>query len=279
MKKDGGKYRGVAGMDSVMFNVYTNVHFISLTPDRRGITVLLSVAAPPGGARSNQARARAAFWENMGGKRLLQGGLVALVWKSQTQTSIHLGIIASPLKDITDWVRRNDTSVGIRISFFDPAVELGVLQVLKRPELDAGSTRLLIEAPVMFEAIRPFLEALRRVPESIPFSRYLVHRPPEYLRNAVIDPPAYTKMPDFAFQLASLFPEAAGINDLKLSPSDSTSVDTARQMLRTSSRLDPSQADAVVEALTRELVLIQGPPGTGKVCHVHLSPVIIADNP
>lgn len=248
-----------------MFNVYPGVRFMSLTPDRRGISVSLSVAAPPGGGRSSQARARVHFWEGVGGKRLLQGGLIALVWKSKTQTSIHLGIIASSLKDVTDWVRRNNDSVALRIAFFDPAVELRILQVLKRPELDAGSTKLLVEAPVMFEAIRPFLEALRTVPESIPFSRYLVHRPRGYLRDVSIDPPAYTRAPGFVFQLASLFPESAGVDDLKLTPTDVTSVEMARQALRSTSRLDPSQADAVVEALTRELVLIQGPPGTGKV--------------
>jgi hypothetical protein len=36
-------------------------------------------------------------------------------------------------------------------------------------------------------------------------------------------------------------------------------------MLREKSRLDVSQADAVIDTLTREVSLIQGPPGTGKV--------------
>ncbi|OBZ70961.1 hypothetical protein A0H81_09027 [Grifola frondosa] len=143
MKKGGGKYRGhVAGQDTIMFNVYTNVDFSPFTPDRRGLSVGVSLDAPPGRARSNQSRARIAFWENL--------------------------------------------------------------------------------------------------------------------------PPAYALLPSFTFELSSLFPPEAGIDNLKLSVQDPQSVEAARDALRKNSRLDPSQADSVIEALTRELVLIQGPPGTGK---------------
>ena len=52
-------------------------------------------------------------------------------------------------------------------------------------------------------------------------------------------------------------PEAEA-DDLEMSISDWGSVDRARTELCRSSHLDPSQADAVVAALSRELVLIQG---------------------
>ena len=120
------------------------------------------------------------------------------------------------------------------------------------------STKLLIEATVMFESVRPFLEALRVEPESVPFSRYLVHHPPEFYRTLQISPPAYARLPDFSFQLASLFPPESGVEDLKLTPSDPVSILNAREVLKRSSRLDPSQADAMVDALTREVSLIQG---------------------
>jgi hypothetical protein len=63
--------------------------------------------------------------------------------------------------------------------------------------------------------------------------------------------------PDFYYQLSSLFPEEAGVNDLKLIPTNADSVAAARQALM-GSRLDPSQVEAVVNTLTRELSLIQG---------------------
>ncbi len=55
------------------------------------------------------------------------------------------------------------------------------------------------------------------------------------------------------FQLASLFDAEAGVNDLTLSVMDRESVQQARTQLQERSHLDPSQADAVVDVLTREV--------------------------
>ncbi|KAF8070666.1 hypothetical protein FPV67DRAFT_1488261 [Lyophyllum atratum] len=210
MKNRGGRYHGfVNAQESVMFNVYTGVKFSSLLPDRRGLSAT-----------------RKAFWEGMSGKRMIQGGLVALVWKSRAGLNVHLGVLASSVRDLADSVQTNPDRVSARVVFFDPHVELRILDVLQDPSSQSDGTMIIVEAPVMFEAIRPFLEALRVEPESIPFSQYL---------------------------LAPLFPAEAGVDDLKLYVNDPDSV-----------RLDPSQVKAVVDALTREVALIQGPPGTGK---------------
>lgn len=250
-KKRGGKYRG----DQVMFNVYTNVSFEPLMPDRRGISVGLGLDSPPGRARSKQVKERVAFWEK---KNLVSGGLVALVWKSGGELSVHLAILASSSHDLTDSAKKHAERIGVRVVFFDPSVELRILQRLKRPELDKHDTKILVEAPVMFEAIRPFLEALKVSPESIPFGRYLVLRPPHFFDTFVVHPPVYATAPGFHFQLASLFPSDSGVRDLKLFVNDHTSVVNVRQALRQRSRLDPSQADAVVDTLIREVSLIQG---------------------
>jgi hypothetical protein len=259
----GGRYRG-EGADSVMFSVYTNIYFDSMIADRRGMSSGLSISAPPA-ARQKDAKSRIAFWERAAGKRLMQGGLVALVWKDRDATAIYLATVSSSGKDIASSAKFSEDRVSVRLVFFDPEAELRILQVLKRPDLDQGAQRLLIEAPVMFEAIRPFLEALRVEPETLPFREYLVHYPPGYLKDVVISAPAYARQHNFKYQLASLFDTDAGVPDLKLDVKSSTSVDTARKMLREKSRLDVSQADAVIDTLTREVSLIQGPPGTGKV--------------
>lgn len=258
LEKKGGKYRGYNdGQDGIMFNVYTNVEFSTMTPNFRGLSVGLSFDSPPGRARAAQARARAAFWEGMSGKRLMQGGLVALVWQKGDEVDVHLGILSSSLKDLAESAKDNPHRVSVRVSFFDQTTELRVLQSLKHPDQRNLGHKVLIEAPVMFEAIRPFLEALRVEPESIPFGRYLVHHPANYLRTVIISPPKYALIPGFAFQLASLFPPGVGVDDLSMAVSDPASVAFARQELRRS-RLDPSQCDAVVDALTREVALIQG---------------------
>jgi hypothetical protein len=252
----GGKYRGYAdGQESVMVNTYTNVQFAPFVADRRGISVGIRFDTPPGRARAPEPQARAAFWEGMSGKRLMQGGLIALVWKTKTEVAVHLGILASSTREISESAKGDRKRVVARVAFFDPQVELRILQTFKHPEHD---TKVLVEAPVMFEAIRPFLEALRVEPETIPFGRYLVHRPLGFFGSFPIQPPAYASVPGFSYQLSSLFPPEAGIQDLRMSVTDLISIDQARSELRRASRLDPSQADAIVETLLRQISLIQG---------------------
>jgi hypothetical protein len=241
-----------------MFNVYSGVKFQSLVPDRRGISTRIIIDTPPGRARLNRAAARVSFWESMSGKRLSQGGLIALVWRSSIGTAVHLGIIASSSKELTSSVRSNPDHIELRIVFFDAEIELRILQDLRNNKTQAD-TILLVESPVMFEAIRPFLQALQTEPEDIPFSGYLAHQPSGKLSTVEIQPPHYACLPgNFKFQLSSLFDAAAGVDDLTLSVTDRDSVQYVRTQLREKSRLDPSQADAVVDALTREVALIQG---------------------
>jgi hypothetical protein len=188
--KKGGKYKGHNdGEDSVMFSIYTGVHFKAMVPDRRGMTVLAKLETPPGRGRSSQAKARAAFWEGISGKRLMMGGgLVTLLWKSGGKVEVHLGTVASPAKDIADSAKQSQDHFAVRLCFFDQDVELRILRELKYGNGVKGDVKL-IEAPVMFEAIQPFLEALRVEPESIPFSQYLAHHPPEFFDSFNIAPP------------------------------------------------------------------------------------------
>jgi hypothetical protein len=258
LAKRGGKYRGFAdGQESVMFNVYTNVEYSSVIPDHRGISVKLSLDAPPGRARASQSDARVNFWKHGSGNRLMQGGLIALIWKSGSQIDVHLGTVSSPMNELTDSAKTSRETICIRVIFFDPDVTLRILNALKRPETQRGDIKITLEVPGMFEAVRPFLEALRVEPESLPFAKYLVHCPPEFFESIKIDPPKYALVPGFSYQLASLFPPEAEVADLRMFPSNPASVAAARETLKLS-RLDSSQADSVIDTLTRELSLIQG---------------------
>lgn len=260
--KQGGRYRGQLDYnDTVMFSVYTNVRFGNITTDRRGLASTLIFDTPPGAARNSAASQRAAFWERMGSKRLMPGGLVALVWRTPRSTSIYLGIVASPAKDLVASARASAKDLTIRVAFFDPAVEIRILEWYQRAGDALNETRVLVEAPVMYEAVRPFLEALKAEPTSIPFSKYLVLREGS-LSSIPVDPPQYTTSPRFEWDLSPLLPEGPAF---RLNVQDAASVTNARELLRNQSTLDPSQAEAVVDSLTREVSLIQGPPGTGKV--------------
>ncbi|KAF8808643.1 hypothetical protein BYT27DRAFT_7188610 [Phlegmacium glaucopus] len=255
LDKKGGRYHGQAGsQDSVMFNVYSGVRFLSLVPGWKGISTSLLVDTPPGRARADRPAQRAAFWESMSGKRLFQGGLIALIWESGGDVSVHLGIIATSTRDLSDYVKQDKEHVKFGVVFFDPSLELQILEELRHPHTSRKGIKILIESPVMFEAIRPFLEALRTEPEDVPFSRYLVLQPHERLASCALEAPRYARLPKFH----------AGVENLMLSATDPVSIAYARKMLKSKSRLDPSQVDAVIDTLTREVALIQGPPGTGK---------------
>jgi hypothetical protein len=265
--KQGGRYRGQFDYnDTVMFSVYTDVRFGNITTDRRGLASALIFNTPPGAARNTAAGQRAAFWERMGSKRLMPGGLVALVWRTATSTSIYLGIIASSAKDLIASARASATELTIRVAFFDPAIEIRILNWYQREHADLNETRVLVEAPVMYEAVRPFLEALKAEPTSIPFPKYLGLREGS-LANTTVDPPRYATRPNFSWDLSPLLRDG---QNLRLDVRDVASITNAREVLRNESTLDPSQAEAVVDSLTRELSLIQGPPGTGKVRRLNM---------
>ncbi|EUC58482.1 NFX1-type zinc finger protein, partial [Rhizoctonia solani AG-3 Rhs1AP] len=84
------------------------------------------------------------------------------------------------------------------------------------------------------------------------------------LKQIAIRPPFYSIAPSFSFDLTNLFPPDSNVWSLALNPSSPSSIKQAKTSLLQGSRLDPSQVDAVVDSLTREVSLIQGPPGTGK---------------
>jgi hypothetical protein len=105
----------------------------------------------------------------------MQGGLVALIWGSRADPAVYLGIVAGSLKDLATSARQNTNErVNLQVSFFDPEAELQILQAIKNRDIHAQALKLLIEAPVMYETIRPCLTALCAEPTSFPFSRYLV---------------------------------------------------------------------------------------------------------
>ena len=214
----------------------------------------------------------------------MQGSLIALAWKEGGEVAVHLGLIGSTVKEISDAAQRSADRISVKIHFFDSDLQFRILNVLKLGDNTRDGVKLLIEAPVMYEAVRPFLEALKTVePTEIPFGEYIVHHPAGHFKNVVVPPPNYARAPGFRFDLSSLFQEGDD-EHLELDATDKASIALCRRELRRS-RLDPSQADAVVDTLTREVALVQGyvllcynggstlmmntihssPPGTGKV--------------
>ena len=254
-----------------MFPVYTNVNFGSVTLDRRGVSAGVIFDSPPNKARRASAAEREAYWKHSSKKRLMPGALVALIWSSEgSSTKIYLGTVSSSTDDIVDSARKSQYRVAIRVSFFDPEVELRMLEEIKSINIRGGyprATRLLTESSVMFESIRPFLESLRVEPTTLPFDRYLTHPDNRSLSEVESKPPLYSVLPGFEFELGSLFHPDSGVTSLKLCTTDPDSIQAARSALKAphisneslrASRLDPSQSDAIVDALTKEVSLMQG---------------------
>ncbi|KAF8730672.1 P-loop containing nucleoside triphosphate hydrolase protein, partial [Rhizoctonia solani] len=263
IKDGGGRYRAPANtQESVIFSVFPNVTFQPLSLNNRGTSVGIEFDTPPGKARDKQTQPRVEYWEQVSKKRLMLGGLVALVWKDLTgSVDIYVGTVASTPRDLAEAAKKSKDRIALRVSFFDAAAELRIVQSLQNRQ--NHGTKILIEAPVFYEGIRPFLEALKADPARLPFAQYLVHQSEIELQQTMIAAPLYSRTPGFSFELKDLFSSSAGVPTLRMSTTNPDSVANARNRLR-NSRLDPSQAEAVIDSLTREVSLIQGPPGTGK---------------
>ncbi|KAG8861658.1 hypothetical protein FRB96_002615 [Tulasnella sp. 330] len=277
---EGGLHKSQDGMDSVMFSVYTGVTFRGMACDtRNGLSIEVSFNAPTGKARNPNAAARAAYWESVGRKRLMQGGLVALIWEGagEGDTTIYLGSVTSSLKDLVQSTKKTHESLGLHLSFFDSEAGVRMLTSLQRGPSHMDGRKYLVEAPIMFESIRPFLETLKNAsPSSIPLAKYLVHPDNGSLKGVSIDLPLYASQPGYSMDLSCLCDESTR---LTLRPSDRGSVVATRARLKTESRLDPSQADALLDTLLSEVSLIQGPPGTGKsFTGIRILQVLIANN-
>ncbi|MCJ1475096.1 hypothetical protein MMC13_003756 [Lambiella insularis] len=116
----------------------------------------------------------------------------------------------------------------------------------------------LVEFPgILLPSFQPTLQALQQMSRTLdlPFSELLV-RSGEDTEDVDIPAPAYSRRPNFSFNLETL---VRG-DRLRLRPGQP--FDYAA--LRTKSTLDDAQQFSTVYALGRCLALIQGPPGTGK---------------
>lgn len=254
LKKNGGTYK-TSGHDSVFFFVYTNVEFAPVQAEKRDLTVSLWLDAPPGSACHKEANKRVAYWK--GSKRLQGGSLVALVIVVPGTVKIFLGVVASFGADIAESSKASETRIQVRISFFDPEVEF---RALRRETLCKGNSTyaVLVDGSVMFEASRPFLERLQSIePQEIPFNRYIA--PSGSLAEVELKPPRYATDPRFAYNLKCLAKDRSLMGDINnLDIARPNALELARKQLTEFSTLDPSQVDAVLNTLTREVSLIQG---------------------
>jgi hypothetical protein len=167
---------------------------------------------------------------------------------------VFLGAIISTGADIGESAKADVNTIQLRISFFDAEIELMALR--RQPiSINTSTYAVLVDNSIMFEAIQPFLRTLQEAePTSIPFGNIISQS--ESLDSLQVHPPRYARVPWFRYNLQCL--ARSGMNIPSLDIKDETAVALARQHLVRSSDLDPSQADALIGTLTREVSLIQG---------------------
>lgn len=248
---NGGAYR-TPGANSVFFHLYTGARFAPVKAERRNFTVGLLLDAPRGGARDKSGKKRAEYWEHS--KRLQRGCLVALVLISPGRFRVFLGTIISTGADIGESAKANANTIQLRISFFD--AEIALMALRRMPiSINTSTFAVLLDNSIMFESIYPFLRTLQDAePTHLPFPDIISHS--GSLDTLEIEPPRYARVPWFRYNLQCL--SRPGLNIPNLNVNDKTSVALARRHLVSSSDLDPSQAEALIGALTREVSLIQG---------------------
>lgn len=250
----GGRYRandgGSANTNSVDLNVYTEVGFkaLALTP-AHDLVAQLDFRMPPGFAKKHSFV-----------KRLARGNLVGLLSRhGANEAHIYLGVV-------TEEPGTSAAKQSVSISFFDDEIYLqAILQLAaQHARRRSGSTSkddemLFFEVPgFLIDTLRPFLEALQRAqPNTIPFGKY-ISAVPGPTAPTTIDPPLYARNPNFKYELRCLLVGDEANESLELDTGDPRSVAQARDVLASSSRLDPSQADALVDCLTREVAIVEG---------------------
>ncbi|CAE6459337.1 unnamed protein product, partial [Rhizoctonia solani] len=210
----GGRYAAPAtARESIIFSIFTDVMFQSLELRNNGISAGIEFDAPPGRARNEKSEVRADYWEQVSKKRLMQDGLVALIWRDHIgNVDVYVGTVSSSARDLVECAKKDGGQgrVAIRVSFFDAKANIRIVQALQNQH-NSNDTRMLIEAPVFYEGIRPFLEALKREPELLPFAQYLRLQSEDELKQTVISPPLYSRTPGFSFELKDLFPPEAAV--------------------------------------------------------------------
>ena len=95
-------------------------------------------------------------------------------------------------------------------------------------DADLDKICILVGPPVMYKAVRLFLEALKTEPTSIPFSKYLVLCGGD-LADILVDPPQYSTAPRFLWDLSPLPPEGY---DLRFDAEPAASIANARDVSR-----------------------------------------------
>ncbi|KAK0530110.1 hypothetical protein OC835_004123, partial [Tilletia horrida] len=253
LSQGGGRFR--AGSNCADLQIWGDgfLRFAEVTcNDRHGVVIKIAFK------KHQTARA----WDFQLERLLNHGALVGVITPTDNgeSTSVALGLVRSWPDDIKRRIRAGELPA-VLIEFFDTAaIHLAFAE--RQPK-----TQLLVEVRgVLYESIAPFLENLKAItPAQLPFADVLALPASAPATRPAIPPPCYAQNPAFSYDLSGLLRPGSLVGDGRLQMTiEDGSTENARTVLKEHGIVDDTQADAVVDTLTREVSIIQGPPGTGK---------------
>ncbi|KAE8205468.1 hypothetical protein CF328_g481 [Tilletia controversa] len=201
-------------------------------------------------------------WDYQLERLLNPGALVAVMSSAEEddQVETFLGLVRSPPAEIKASVRNHRPTV--KIEFFEKRAIHFALSTTK-----CAGTQLLAEVRgVMYESVAPFLRNLKETTSAqLPFAELLALPTSVPTSPMTVQPPRYARNPTFSYNLSGLLrKESARASEGLHMTLNEDSQERARVVLKEHGTLDGTQADAVIDTLSREVGIIQGPPGTGK---------------
>ena len=250
--------------------------------DRMGGLELLVRCHQPAAVRSLSAKKRKEWW--MQTKRLQAGALVCLL--SIGGSVMFCVVSETTMRNAEDTEARRrrpmakgdpgplNNDQGKMFTLSDDSEVLFVrLQLVDPKKHDLGHAlrwyqnvgpsqrRCLVEFPgILLASFKDTLAALQRMYQqpNIPFSELIAPTENNKHTTGAIERPRYTTKTGFSFDLGCLTTGKKG-------PFSATPQSMPKpEEVTAKTTLDPTQAKALINTLSRGLSLIQGPPGTGK---------------
>lgn len=251
---------------------YSGAHVRYLSFDKkRGLEAQISFLQPYQTLKKKTAERRK-WWEDT--KRLEEGSLLCLVTFEDAKSSLLFFSISQKVTDAKDPYGLASGDSGDYATITAKLVFAGDMEPLKQLLLlslaqKKSQTNLIIEFPgVLLATFMPILENIQQMQKvsRLPFHEWIAPSSAgdgaaEARAQVDVPPPLYARSPGFTFDLKPILDDA---NDaFFLNPASADDPNISNELDQRTS-LDKGQCEALVTALTRELVLIQGPPGTGK---------------
>lgn len=132
--------------------------------------------------------------------------------------------------------RPGRSGIEFGLAFVDAQDGLRAAENLRTRDESKSDVRVLLESPVLYEAVRPFLQAIQKIdPVTLPLGEYIRHG---NLQGKPIALPEYATVPGFTWDLKGLLkPEYRG-EGCSFDPSNANSIASAREVLHAHGKLD-----------------------------------------